>query len=211
MLLSGLVGLLLVLTAEARVGYGSGLGICSETEQCLLFDVVCKNENFEVRYYEPAKWAATIGTGSSVGIALVNGVNKLHEYFNGANENGEKFHMPEHVGITVPNETIWETSVYTVHALLPLEYQETSPPTPTVDNVYIYDGVDITMYVRSFDGLLTAKSDRDAAQSLARDLDSVGAKYVKSLYFVSTFASRMSLIDRRSEVLFVALDEPVCI
>ena len=46
--------------------------------------------------------------------------------------------MPEHVGIQIPNGTTSETAAYTVIVLLPLEYQETSPPTPTDDNVIYY-------------------------------------------------------------------------
>ncbi|XP_034449132.1 heme-binding protein 2-like isoform X1 [Hippoglossus hippoglossus] len=211
MLLSGLVGLLLVLTAEARVGYSSRSGVCSETEQCLLFDLICKTEDFEVRHYESAKWASTIETASSIGTAFVNGFKRVDEYFNGANENGAKIHMPEHVGIRIPNETTWETAVYDVIGLLPLEYQETSPPTPTDDNIYIVDSAESNVYVRGFDGLVTSQSERDTAQSLASDLDSVGANYEKSSYFVATYGSPLSLADSRSEVLFFALGEPVCI
>ncbi|TNN43794.1 Heme-binding protein 2 [Liparis tanakae] len=46
--LSGFVGFLLVLTAEARVGNSSELNFCTETEECLLFDLICRTDDYEV-------------------------------------------------------------------------------------------------------------------------------------------------------------------
>ncbi|XP_069381055.1 heme-binding protein 2-like [Paralichthys olivaceus] len=208
MLLSGLVGLLLVLTAEARVGNSSGSELCSVTEPCLQFDLICQTEDFEVRHYESVNNVVTDETAFSIDIALVNGFKRLEKYFNGANENGAKIDMIEQIGILVPHGNTLETT-YTVFMALPAEYQET-PPTPTGEHVYIISSLDADVYVQGYDGLINDKSDNDAAQSLASDLDSVGANYDKTYHFTGTYSSPLSITNRHSEVLFVALGEPVC-
>ena len=53
--------------------------------------------------------------------------------------------------------------------------------------VNIVDSAEGNAYVRGFDGLVTAKSERDTVQRLASDLDSVGANYDKSFYYVATY------------------------
>ncbi|XP_069380793.1 heme-binding protein 2-like [Paralichthys olivaceus] len=208
MLLSGLVGLLLVLTAEARVGNSSGSELCSVTEPCALFDLICQTEDFEVRHYESVTNVVTDETAFSIDIALVNGFKRLEKYFNGANENGAKIDMIEQIGILVPHGNTLETT-YNVFMALPAEYQET-PPTPTGEHVYIINAPEVDVYVQGYDGLINDKSDNDAAQSLASDLDSVGANYDKTYHFALTYISPLSITNRHSEVLFVALGEPVC-
>ncbi|XP_035036799.1 heme-binding protein 2-like [Hippoglossus stenolepis] len=210
MLLSGLVGLLLVLTAEARVGYSSESYLCYETEQCLHFDLICQTEDFEVRHIESVNWVSTHEMDYSIDTAALKGFKRLYKYINGANQNGTTMDIVTPVVVRVPQKTSWEMGVYIVHLLLPAEYQD-NPPTPTDDNVYILRSPDMNLYIRSYDGWLTAKSDNDTAQSLASDLDSVGANYKKNFHFANTYSSPLSLTSRRSEVMFVDLGEPVCI
>ncbi|KAK6311391.1 hypothetical protein J4Q44_G00170550 [Coregonus suidteri] len=56
---AGLVGLLLILTAEARIGNSSESSFCTESRECLLYDLVCKNDDYEVRHYDSVKWVST--------------------------------------------------------------------------------------------------------------------------------------------------------
>ncbi|XP_069380988.1 heme-binding protein 2-like [Paralichthys olivaceus] len=208
MLLSGLVGLLLVLTAEARVGYSES-DLCYDTEQCLHFDLICQTEDFEVRHIESLNWASTHEMEYSFDTAVKNGFKRIQKYINGANQNGTKMDIVTPVVVRVHHRNSGEIGVYIVHVLLPAEYQE-NPPTPTDENVYILKSPDMKVYVRGYDELLSAKSDNETAQSLASDLDSVGANYKKNFHLAAAYSSPLSITNRHSEVLFVALGEPVC-
>ncbi|MEQ2305219.1 hypothetical protein AMECASPLE_035500, partial [Ameca splendens] len=86
--LSGFVGLLLVLTAEARVGNSSLLEFCRETEQCLLFDLICKTPKYEVRHYDSVKWVSTDYTTFSMELMMVPSFWRLYGYITGENEKG---------------------------------------------------------------------------------------------------------------------------
>ncbi|XP_053300180.1 heme-binding protein 2-like [Pleuronectes platessa] len=209
MLLSGLVGLLLVLTAEAGVGYSSESHLCYETEQCLHYDLICQTEDFEVRHIESVNWITTYEMDYSINTAARKAFTRLYEYIKGANQNGTQMDIVTPMVVRVPHNTSSEMSPYIVHLLLPAEYQE-NPPKPTDDNVHILRSPDMNLYVRGYDGWLIAKSDRETAKSLASDLDSVGANYKKNFHFANTYSSPTHT-HRHSEVMFVALDEPVCI
>ena len=54
--------------------------------------------------------------------------------------------------------------------------------------VSILRSPDMNLYIRGYAGWLTAKSDNDTAQSLASDLDSVGANYKKNFHFANTYS-----------------------
>ncbi|KAG9331593.1 hypothetical protein JZ751_018662, partial [Albula glossodonta] len=46
---AGLLVMLLMAAAEASVGSSNSSSFCTETEECLLFEPVCKTEEYEVR------------------------------------------------------------------------------------------------------------------------------------------------------------------
>merc|ERR1739838_423001 len=80
-LIPGLVGLLLVLTADARLGYSSQLStVCTETKECLLYDRICENENYEVRYYSSLKWVSTDASGLLMGVPTIEAFMRLFRY-----------------------------------------------------------------------------------------------------------------------------------
>uniref|UniRef100_A0A4W6EWA4 Heme-binding protein soul5 n=1 Tax=Lates calcarifer TaxID=8187 RepID=A0A4W6EWA4_LATCA len=127
--LSGLVGFLLVLTTEARVGNSSELKFCSETEQCLLFDLICKTEEYEVRHYDSVKWVSTNETSFFMEFAAMKAFRRLYEYITGANDQGKKIEMTAPVLVKMPDKNFWQMGVYTMSFLLPAEYQ-INPPKP---------------------------------------------------------------------------------
>ncbi|XP_045897238.1 heme-binding protein 2 [Micropterus dolomieu] len=207
--LSGLVGFLLVFTAEARVGNSSQLQFCSETEQCLLFDLICKTDQYEVRHYDSVKWVATDETSFFQEIAQVRAFRRLYDYITGANVNGTKIQMTTPVVVKIMDKKFWEMGVYTLYFLLPAEHQK-DPPKPTNDKVYFRDTPDVNMYVLSYGGWMTSLSDKNKAYSLSSALDSAGAEYKKGFHYAVGYNSPMTLFNRHNEVWFVAEDDPVC-
>ncbi|XP_040919587.1 heme-binding protein 2 [Toxotes jaculatrix] len=207
--LSGVVGFLLVLTAEARVGNSSQLEFCSETKECLLFDLICKTDEYEVRHYDSVKWVSTEETSFFMEFAAMKAFRRLYEYITGANEKGKKIEMTAPVVVKMPDKRFWETGVYTMSFLLPAEYQA-DPPSPTDKKVYIHETSDMKVYVRTYSGWMTSMSDKNTANSLSTALDLADAKYKKGFHYAVGYNSPMTIFNRHNEVWFVAEDEPAC-
>nr|XP_046270703.1 heme-binding protein 2 [Scatophagus argus] len=205
MCLSGLVGFLLVLTTEARVGPSSQLKFCSETEQCLLFDLICETDQYEVRHYDSAKWVTTQQTSFFMEFAAMHAFRRLYTYIT---EN--KIEMTAPVLIKMPeDQKFWEMGVYTMSFLLPAEHQ-VNPPKPTDEKVQIHEMPAMKVYVQSYGGWMTSTADKNQASSLSSALDSVGAKYNKLYHYAAGYNSPMTLFNRHNEVWYVAEDEPEC-
>ncbi|XP_049417830.1 heme-binding protein 2 [Epinephelus fuscoguttatus] len=208
--LSGLVGFLLVLTAEARVGNSSQLEFCSETKECLLFDLVCETEDFQVRHYDSVKWVSTDEMFYFMDIAAFRAFRRLFEYITGANENGEKIEMTAPVVIKISEGMyFWQKGTYTMSFLLPAKHQA-KPPKPTDEQVYLQKMPAMKVYVQSYGGWMTSISDRNKASSLSAALDLLKAEYKKGFHYAAGYNSPMKLFNRHNEVWFVVSDDPVC-
>uniref|UniRef100_A0A3Q3WJT8 Heme-binding protein 1 n=1 Tax=Mola mola TaxID=94237 RepID=A0A3Q3WJT8_MOLML len=211
MYLYGLVGVLLVLTAEARIGNSTDLDFCTETKECLLFDLICKTDKYEVRRYDTEKWVTTEETSLFMELASMRAFKRLFKYITGANEGGKKVEMTAPVLMEIQDveKRFWEPSYYTMSFLLPTEHQK-NPPEPTDSKVKIREIPGMTVYVQSYGGWMTSMSDKKEAKTLSLALDSVGAKYRKGFHYATGYNSPMTLFNRHNEVWYAVEDEPVC-
>ncbi|XP_029946399.1 heme-binding protein 2-like [Salarias fasciatus] len=207
--LPGLVGFLFVLTAEAKIGKSVGSSICTETKECLDFDLICETENYEVRHYDSAKWVSTQEESYFMEMATSRAFRRLFKYITGANANGTKIDMTTPVLIDVKDKPFWKIGNFTMSFLLPSEYQE-DPPQPTDPSVYLHETPDMNVYVRSYGGWMTTFTDTSKASGLSQDLKSAGAKFNKQVHYAVGYNSPMTLLNRRNEVWFFAEDDPVC-
>ncbi|XP_028268872.1 heme-binding protein 2 [Parambassis ranga] len=207
--LPGLVGFLLVLTAEARVGNSSELAFCFETQECLLFHPICEANGYEVRYYESVKWVSTDEKFFWMDIAVMKAFRRLYKYITGENENGEKIQMTTPVVVKRPKEQGFRMNDYTISFLLPADYQKNAPK-PTDPKVYIHDSPDMRVYVKSYGGWMTGMSDNYKAEDLSSVLNSVNAEYEKEFHYAAGYNSPLTIFNRHNEVWFVAKDDPVC-
>ncbi|KAM3598828.1 uncharacterized protein V6R79_023115 [Siganus canaliculatus] len=202
---SGLVGLMLVLTAEARIGNSAELKFCSETEQCLLFNLTCATDEYEVRHYGSVKLVTTEDSSWIMEIAAMRAFRRLFKYIGGANAKGEKIAMTAPVIMKMEEvvKNFWESKVYTMSFILPVEHQK-DPPKPTDEKVTIQEMPNMNVYVRSFGGWLTGTSDRDNAKTLFSALKRVDAKFKKDFHFAAGYDSPMKLFNRHNEVWYLA-------
>uniref|UniRef100_UPI0037E8B7D2 heme-binding protein 2-like n=1 Tax=Semicossyphus pulcher TaxID=241346 RepID=UPI0037E8B7D2 len=208
--LSGLVGVLLVLTADSRVGNSSALKMCRETEECLLFDLICESNNYEARHYNSVKWVSTDEPSCFMEIAAMRAFRRLFQYISGANDQGQKVEMTSPVIMRMPGgKRFWSMGIYTLSFVLPSKHQET-PPKPTNDRVYVHQMPEMKVYAQSYGGWMTGVTDRYKAYSLSSVLDSVDAKYEKVIHYGVGYNSPMTMLDRHNEVWFVAHDDPKC-
>uniref|UniRef100_A0A3Q2YCT7 Heme-binding protein 1 n=1 Tax=Hippocampus comes TaxID=109280 RepID=A0A3Q2YCT7_HIPCM len=211
-LLAALVGCLLALTAEARIGNCSELSFYTETSQCLLFKVICETNKYEVRRYEAAKWVTTTEWSWSMDIACMNAFMRLFDYISGENENGQKIEMTAPVVIKIDEEKkwFWEAKQYTMSFLLPKEHQA-NPPTPKDNQVFISDTPALNVYVRSYGGWMTSWTDCHHKEALMYDLMKDGASFKGNCHFGVGYNSPMTLWwNRHNEVWVIAEGNPVC-
>ncbi|XP_068509589.1 heme-binding protein 2 [Syngnathus scovelli] len=209
-LLAGLVGCLLALTAEARVGNCSELSFMTETNQCMLFKVMCKTDKYEVRHYEAAKWVSTRVSSWSMDIACMKGFMRLYRYIDGQNENGQKIEMTSPVLIKMGmKKWFWEEKEFIISFLLPMEHQA-YPPMPTDYEVFFYDMPAVNVYVRSYGGWLNSLSDCHHSEGLMYDLMKVGARFKDDCHYGAGYNSPMTMWERHNEVWVITEDEPVC-
>ncbi|XP_037331489.2 heme-binding protein 2 [Pungitius pungitius] len=204
--ISGLVGFLLVLTAEARVGKSSELDFCSETDECCLFDLICRTDDYEVRRYDSVNWVSTSETSMMMEVANVRSFRRLFAYIK---ENNVEMTTPVLVKLS-KKTSIWQSITYTMSFLLPSKHQM-NPPKPTDDKVYIEKIPDMKVYVRSYGGWMMSWSEAKEAGTLSSALDSVGAQYSKTFHYAVGYNSPMTMFNRHNEVWYVVEDEPVCV
>ncbi|XP_036409140.1 heme-binding protein 2 [Megalops cyprinoides] len=207
---SGILLLVLMVTAEAYVGNSSESSFCTETKECLLFDLVCKTPEYEVRHYSLTRWVSTEAESYFMEIAVTTAFRRLFKYITGANENGQKIDMTAPVLVKMQEDRkLLQSSVYTLSFLLPSAYQANAPK-PTDEKVYFTDMADTMVYVRSYGGWMVSMTDRIHSSQLKKDLDRVQAAYGKDFHYAVGYDSPMKLLNRHNEVWYSVEGEPVC-
>ncbi|KAA0705386.1 Heme-binding protein 2 [Triplophysa tibetana] len=209
--LTGVVVLVLGLTVEGRIGdSNSENSFCTETKECLLFDLVCKGDGYEVRHYEGAKWVTTEAESYFMEIAMSNAFGKLFKYITGENEAGAKIDMTAPVIIkSKEKKSMWESSVYVLSFLLPSDYQA-NPPKPKDSSVYFTETPDMKVYVKSYGGWMITGIPTLKAKQLKTSLNKVQASYESSYHYNVGYNSPMTMWNRHNEVWYIVKGEPVC-
>ncbi|KAG7243515.1 hypothetical protein INR49_011071 [Caranx melampygus] len=159
------------------IANSSELSFCTETEQCLLFDPVCRTEEYQVRHYSSVKWVSTDETSFFMEFASMKAFRRLYEYITGANDKEKKIQMTSPVLVRMPDKRFWQMGVYTMSFLLPADCQ-INPPKPTDSKVYIQTMPDMHVYSRSYGGWMTSSQDSSVASDLSKALDMVVGEVV---------------------------------
>nr|XP_055044489.1 heme-binding protein 2 [Misgurnus anguillicaudatus] len=209
--LTGAIVLLLGLTVEGRIGDSkSESSYCTETKECLLFDLVCEGDGYEVRHYDAAKWVSTEEQSYFTEVAISRAFKKLYKYITGENEAGAKINMTAPVLIKVKEDvSIWDSSVYVLNFLLPSDFQA-NPPKPTDPSVYFIDTPDMNVYVKSYGGWMMSVVSKIKAQQLKKSLDKVQASYETEYHYDVGYNSPMKILNRHNEAWYIVKGEPVC-
>ncbi|CAF98108.1 unnamed protein product [Tetraodon nigroviridis] len=177
---SVLVALVLLGAAEAGVGPSTNTSFCTESKECLEYELVCRTDEYEV---SPTRWVSTDAEAYFMGVGAAMAFRRLFQYISGANEAGLQMEMTAPVLVRIPEETkMWEPAVYTLNFLLPAAYQE-KPPVPTNDKLYFTELPEMDAYVRSYGGWMLSVTSRLHAHLLAKELGRVGAAYNRSYHY----------------------------
>ncbi|KAM9769824.1 uncharacterized protein soul5l [Menidia menidia] len=200
----------LVALAEGSVGPSSNTSFCTESKECLEYDLVCKTDEYEVRHYSPTRWVSTDAEAYFMGVGAAMAFRRLFQYITGANDAGVQMEMTAPVLVKIPEETkMWEPAVYTLNFPLPAAYQE-QPPAPTSDKLYFTEMPEMDVYVRSYGGWMLSVTSRLHAHVLTKELERVDACYNRSFHYGVGYDSPLKLLNRHNEVWYVAEGQPVC-
>uniref|UniRef100_UPI0037E876F7 uncharacterized protein n=1 Tax=Semicossyphus pulcher TaxID=241346 RepID=UPI0037E876F7 len=202
--------LALVVSAEGSVGPSTNTSFCTESKECLEYELVCKTDEYEVRHYSPTRWVSTDAEAYFMGVGAAMAFRRLFQYITGANIGGIQMEMTAPVLVKIPEETkMWEPAVYTLNFPLPAAYQE-KPPAPTNDKLYFTEMPEMDVYVRSYGGWMLSVTSRLHAHLLTKELERVRASYNHSFHYGVGYDSPLKLLNRHNEVWYVAEGEPVC-
>ncbi|XP_045903031.1 uncharacterized protein soul5l isoform X2 [Micropterus dolomieu] len=180
---SVLAMLALVVSAEGSVGPSTNTSFCTESKECLEYELVCKTDEYEVRHYSPTRWVSTDAEAYFMGVGAAMAFRRLFQYITGTNEGGIQMEMTAPVLVKIPEETkMWEPAVYTLNFPLPAAYQE-KPPAPTNDKLYFTEMPETDVYVRSYGGWMLSVTSRLHAHLLTKELGRVRASYNHSYHY----------------------------
>lgn len=202
--------LMLVVSAQGGVGPSSNSSLCTESRECLQYQLLCQTDEYEVRHYSPTLWVSTDAEAYFMGVGAAMAFRRLFQYITGENEGGYQIDMTAPVLVKIPEETtMWEPAIYTLSFPLPQAYQE-KPPQPTSDKLYFTEMPDMDVYVRSYGGWMLSVTSRLQAHQLTKELDRVGAKYNCTHHYGVGYDSPLKLLNRHNEVWYVCQGKPVC-
>uniref|UniRef100_A0A673N0U9 Heme-binding protein soul5, like n=1 Tax=Sinocyclocheilus rhinocerous TaxID=307959 RepID=A0A673N0U9_9TELE len=183
----------------------SSSSFCSESRECLQFDLLCRTDEYEVRR-SSCVYASIITS--------LEPMKRVSEFLNCPKCvcvcAGVRFEMTAPVLVEVPEEVkMWEPAIYTLSFLLPSAYQE-HPPTPTNDKLYFSDMPDMDVYVRSYGGWMLSITSRLHAHLLSRALLRAHAHFNHTHHYTVGYDSPLKLLNRHNEVWYVVEGDPVC-
>uniref|UniRef100_A0A3Q3WIV3 Heme-binding protein 1 n=1 Tax=Mola mola TaxID=94237 RepID=A0A3Q3WIV3_MOLML len=201
---------LLASAAEASVGPSTNTSFCTESKECLEYELVCKTDEYEVRHYSPIRWVSTDAEAYFMGVGAAMAFRRLFQYITGANEGGVQMEMTAPVLVKIPEETkMWEPAVYTLNFPLPAAYQD-KPPVPTNEKLYFTEMDEMDVYVRSYGGWMLSVTSRLHAHLLTKELERVRAPYNRSYHYGVGYDSPLKLLNRHNEVWYVAEGQTIC-
>uniref|UniRef100_A0A672ZVR8 Heme-binding protein 1 n=1 Tax=Sphaeramia orbicularis TaxID=375764 RepID=A0A672ZVR8_9TELE len=210
----GLISFYLVF-AHDKLKPSTNGSFCTESKECLEYELVCKTDEYEVRHYSPTRWVSTDAEAYFMGVGAAMAFRRLFQYITGSNEGGVQMEMTAPVLVKIPEQTrMWEPAVYTLNFPLPAAYQD-KPPTPTNDKgcfsvqLYFTEMPEMDVYVRSYGGWMLSVTSRLHAHLLTKELERVRASYNCSYHYGVGYDSPLKLLNRHNEVWYVAEGEPV--
>ncbi|XP_023814543.1 uncharacterized protein LOC101158921 [Oryzias latipes] len=200
----------LAISAQGSVGPSTSTSFCTESKECLEYELICKTDEYEVRHYSPTRWISTDAEAYFMGVGAAMAFRRLFQYITGANEGGVQMEMTAPVLVKIPEDSkMWGPAIYTLNFLLPAAYQE-NPPAPTNDKLYFTEMPHMDVYVRTYGGWMLSIDSRSHTYLLTAELERVRATYNHSYHYGVGYDSPLKLLNRHNEVWYVAEGQPVC-
>ncbi|KAK9915233.1 hypothetical protein WJX75_006502 [Coccomyxa subellipsoidea] len=168
---------------------------------CPEYDVVDKNDDYEVREYSKGKWASTKIEGYLYTATIVQGFKRLFNYISGENEPQVKINMTAPVVTKVEHgDGPFCKSNFTVSFFVPFAEQDDTPQ-PSSKDLFIQSTPSATFFVSSYGGFgmdditISAK-----AADLAKKLLKRGESFQEGVFWTAGYDPPFRLQNRHNEI-----------
>ncbi|XP_078687234.1 uncharacterized protein LOC144919619 [Branchiostoma floridae x Branchiostoma belcheri] len=173
--------------------------------ECPVYKTVNTYRGFVERAIKKAKWACVDTSSCNYESASLKTFYRLLDYTNGQNSAGVKMETttPILTWNKLDNLEMGDScsKEYRTCVILPEMHQGT-PPTPSNDEVYVYNSRGPHVYVMSFGGYATNDKIEQVAREFRSRLDTAGVQY-KREYFKVVVYDGPQKADRYNEMWFV--------
>ncbi|CAL5229669.1 g13035 [Coccomyxa viridis] len=175
---------------------------------CPPFEVIRKEQTYEVREYSKTTWISTVVESSNYEVAVAKGFVPLYNYLRGANDKQLQLDMAKPAIIDIrPNKDFSSTGTnYTVLFYLPDLSEETAPK-PTSKDVRVVTSPKQRFYVYGFGGFATGGSILNSALKLALALKTDKQSFEPDHLWSALYDAPTRLFGRHNEVMFSASDK----
>ena len=153
------------------------------------YDVVLKENNFEIRYYPPVVKAKVLSENGSN-----KNFMKLFKYISGNNSNNEKIAMTTPVYLSNKNNT------NAMEFVMPAKFNMENISKPNDEKIKIYESKAGHYASVRFGGWGNRKKVKNYSNILYDKLNELDIKHIGSPYFVS-YNSPYKVFNRRNEVM----------
>ena len=153
------------------------------------YDVVLKDNNFEIRYYPSVIKAKVISENGAN-----NNFMKLFKYISGNNSNNEK------IAMTTPVYLSKEDNINSIEFVMPAKHNMDNISKPNDENIKIYESKAGHYASVRFSGWGNRKKIKNYSNILYDKLNVLDIKHIGSPYFVS-YNSPYKVFNRRNEVM----------
>ncbi|KAM9315384.1 heme-binding protein 2-like [Gastrophryne carolinensis] len=192
-----LLTLLLAVLGASQAG-NEKPSFCGNND-CPVYQVVKKYENFEHRMYEESRWVTTPMEQDYFGFEMVKSFRRLFKYITGNNAEGLKINMTVPVLIYVPGKQSPDDNS-TMSFFVPPELQ--NPPQPLDPNVYLESSPRVSFFVKSFGGYALEYQYSKQASRLAEELHTLGLAFDDTFFIRAGYNDPFTLINRHNEVWY---------
>merc|ERR1712228_344875 len=164
---------------------------------CPKFTILNKTENYEVRKYEPSRWASTtVQNLHDLNGAMRTGFMRLFNYITGNNEKGQKIAMtcPVRTKI-VPGAGPYCEDTFTISFMVPFAVQ--TAPKPKDPNVFLEQDPESVQYVSHFGGYASNDDWINCVHDLAKAVS--GVPHKTEYYYTAGYDSPFQFWNRHNE------------
>ena len=158
------------------------------------YQVVKKEDNFEIRYYPPATFATIQSTAKSYRELASSGFRKIAGYIFGNNETSSKIAMTSPVHMDITNEGS------SMSFVMPSQYDINNLPRPNDANVKLHETPGEYVAAISFGGFANDASIKKYAAQLENSLQAKGIKTTGHFRYLG-YNPPYQLIGRKNEVI----------
>merc|ERR550517_607280 len=159
------------------------------------YTVIKDHSTWEEREFPARKWISVDGVSEGPNEAGMKYFNRLFNYIDGQNADGQKIDMTAPVSFKIHRET----GNFTMSFFIPEKYQS-SPPLPKDKDLYIEERPAMRVAANRFGGYPNDKKFLDEAAILKEQAEGEGLQVADEVYWTAGYSAPFQIVLRRNEV-----------